>query len=215
MENYVLETYHRELKQHPELGCGFDRFEAKIKRIVYFLIAGMFGACIGLFVSFLRSSEWGVYISAAVCLCASFGLIYIDNRDRKEHMDKHIGLRKQKLGILKSILEQDYNLNSRTKIEELLNLYSAGLQKQIEEEKRHNGIILGIYSATVGVIAFSFQNAGSFGMDISSWLVFASILCIFAGLGCIWVYSFRIFNTMKRKLERMIKDIQDLLLLNY
>ena len=65
--------------------------------------------------------------------------------------------------------------------------------------------LINIYQEYIGVI----------GIDFINWLYVATILLVFVAAAGIWIYSYTFFDTLKRKYELMIKDLKDLLLLEY
>ena len=98
---------------------------------------------------------------------------------------------------------------------ELINIYQEYVDKKKEEEKRRNGIILTIFSAFAGVLAISFENMGLIGIDFVNWIYLATFLLVFVAAAGIWIYSYTYFDSLKRKYEMMIKDLKELLLIEY
>ena len=89
------------------------------------------------------------------------------------------------------------------------------IDKENRKEKKRYRIILTIFSAFAGILTISFENMGVIGIDFINWLYVATILLVFVAAAGIWIYSYTFFDTLKRKYELMIKDLKDLLLLEY
>lgn len=72
-----------------------------------------------------------------------------------------------------------------------------------------------IFSALGGVLVVSFENMGLIGIDFTSWIYLAAILLILGAVVGIWIYSYMLFDSAKRKYEIMIKDLKELMLIKY
>lgn len=66
-----------------------------------------------------------------------------------------------------------------------------------------------------GVLSISFENIGMIGIDFMNWLYIATFLLVFVVAAGIWIYSYTFFDSVKRKYEMMIKDLKELLLIEY
>lgn len=53
------------------------------------------------------------------------------------------------------------------------------------------------------------------GIDFMNWLYIATFLLVFVVAAGIWIYSYTFFDSVKRKYEMMIKDLKELLLIEY
>lgn len=139
----------------------------------------------------------------------------IDNKDQKEHMDKYVDSYKKKLEILDGVLVAKFCINSKDKLEGLINIYQEYVDKKKEQEKKRIGFSLTIFSALGGVLVVSFENMGLIGIDFTSWIYLAAILLILGAVVGIWIYSYMLFDSAKRKYEIMIKDLKELMLIKY
>lgn len=216
MEYYILKLYQEEKKKCPDVEQGFDRFEPKIKRIVIICLVAMFVGCAEMIVTILLFPKllW-YFIGVVLCVVALFVLLGIDNKDQKEHMDKYVDSYKKKLEILEKVLITEFSINTKEKLEELINIYQEYVDEKKEEEKKRNGIILTIFSAFAGVLAISFENMGLIGIDFAKWIYLATFLLVFVAAAGIWIYSYTYFDSLKRKYEMMIKNLKELLLIKY
>lgn len=96
----------------------------------------MFAACAEMIVTMLLfTKQLWFFIGIALCMIAMFVLLGIDNRDQKEHMDKYVNSYKKKLEILKGVLVTELSINTKEKVEELINIYQEYVDKKKNEEK--------------------------------------------------------------------------------
>lgn len=216
MEYYILKCYQEAKNKCPDVEQGFDRFEPKIKKMVKACLAVMFTSCAEIiFTMLLFPKQLWYGIGIIILLIATLLLITIDNKDQKNHMDKYVDSHKKKIEVLDEVLESKFKINNKEKIEELINIYQEYIDKETSKEKKRNSIILTIFSAFAGVLTISFENMGVIGIDFTNWLYVATFLLVFVAAAGIWIYSYTFFDTLKRKYELMIKDLKDLLLLEY
>ena len=216
MEYYILKCYQEAKNRCLDVDQGFDRFEPKIKKIVIACLVAMFISCAEIiFTMLLFPKQLWYGIGIIILLIATLLLITIDNKDQKNHMDKYVDSHKKKIEVLDEVLESKFKINNKEKIEELINIYQEYIDKENRKEKKRYRIILTIFSAFAGVLTISFENMGVIGIDFINWLYVATILLVFVAAAGIWIYSYTFFDTLKRKYELMIKDLKDLLLLEY
>lgn len=216
MEYYILKLYQEAKKKCPDVEQGFDRFEPKIKKIVIGCLIVMFMACAEVIVTMLLfPKQLWYFIGVILCVAVLFVLLGIDNKNQKEHMEKYVDSHKKKLEILEKVLTTEFSINTKEKLEELINIYQENVDEKKEEEKRRNGIILTIFSAFAGVLAISFENMGLIGIDFVNWIYLATFLLVFVAGAGIWIYSYTYFDSMKRKYEMMIKDLKELRIIKY
>lgn len=216
MEYYILKCYQEAKNKCPDVEQGFDRFEPKIKKMVKACLVVMFTSCAEIiFTMLLFPKQLWYGIGIIILLIATLLLITIDNKDQKNHMDKYVDSHKKKIEVLDEVLESKFKINNKEKIEELINIYQEYIDKENRKEKKRYRIILTIFSAFAGVLTISFENMGVIGIDFINWLYVATILLVFVAAAGIWIYSYTFFDTLKRKYELMIKDLKDLLLLEY
>lgn len=203
-------------KKNPEIEQGFDRFEPKLKKIVIGCFIVMFASCIEMLIMvFLSQKQLWYFIGMFFCTAALFVIWNIDNKDQKEHMDKYVDSYKKKLEILDGVLVAKFCINSKDKLEGLINIYQEYVDKKKEQEKKRIGFSLTIFSALGGVLVVSFENMGLIGIDFTSWIYLAAILLILGAVVGIWIYSYMLFDSAKRKYEIMIKDLKELMLIKY
>lgn len=214
MEYYILKIYEKQ--KCSELEQGFDRYEPSVKKKIIVCLVTMFVAYAEMILMLLSYPRrlWHL-IGGIVCMGAFFLFMRIDSKDQKEHMDRYVDSYKKKLDILHEVLSNEFHIDTKEKIEELINAYQEYVDKRKEEEKRRNAIILAICSSLGSVLSISFQNMGAMGIDFNSWICIAVFLSIFLGIGGIWIYSYKFFDPLKKNYEMMVKDLKDLLLMKF
>ena len=129
----------------------------------------------------------------------------------REHKESY----KRRLEILENILRQEFHLETREKIEELIEIYQEYVTRKNQEEKERKKIILLFFSACAGILTISFQNLGILGINFNAWILLAILLLLFVGLITGWIYIYKYFEPFKGSYEMMIKDLKELLLIKY
>ena len=122
---------------------------------------------------------------------------------------------RKKSEILKNILANEYGINTKIKVEELINIYQEYVEKKKEEEKRRNNVIFTIMTVFAGVLVTSLENMGVIGINFVHWLYIATFLFVFVAAAVIFIYAISYLDVQKAKYEMMIKDLKILILLNY
>ena len=148
-----------------------------------------------------------------LCLIATFVLIRIDNIDQKKHMDKYADSHMKKIEILESVLIMKFNINTKEKITNLIDIYNEYVDRRVKDEKKRNRIIVSICSAFASVLTISFENMGVLGVNLSTWMVFAVFLIFCLAVSVIWINAYTYFDSMKSQYEMMIKDLKELLIM--
>ena len=216
MEYYILKLYENEKQKCSEVEQGFDRFEPKVKRIVIVCIIVMFASCTEMIVTVLLFPKQVWYLIGVLFSVITMTILFgIDNMHQKKHMDKYVDSHKKKIGVLEKVLEKEFDIKDKNKIEELIKIYQDYVDKEKEREKKRNSMIIAIFSAVAGILTISFENMGAMGIDFSGWIYLAAFFLFFAGIAVIWIYSYTFFETLSKKYEIMIKDLKELLLIKY
>ncbi len=216
MEDYILKFYEKAKKECAEVEQGFERFDPKTRKKVIRCFIIMFASCVEMFLTLIIwPKQFWYLLGAVICVIVSFMLFKIDTKDEKIHLDQYADSYKKKLEILEHVLIKDFDINTREKMEELINLYQKYVDKKNNDEKKRTRIIWVIISAFAGVLTISFENMGIIGVDFQGWIYLASVLLILVAATSIWIYSYSLFGSLKGKYEMMIKDIRELLLIKY
>ena len=80
----------------------------------------------------------------------------------------------KKIELLDNVLKKDeFQINTKEKIENLICIYQDYIDKKNEEEKDRNRIIFMMASAVAGILTISFENMDKIGINFSSWLLFS------------------------------------------
>ncbi len=130
-------------------------------------------------------------------------------------MEEHKESYKRRLEILGEILREEFHLDTREKIEELIEIYQEYVTEKNQEAKKRKEIILLFFSASAGILTFSFQNIGILGIDFNVWILFAVLLLMFVGLIIGSIYIQKYFEPLKDGYQMMIRDLKELLLIKY
>lgn len=216
MEYYILKCYKEAKNKCPDVEQGFDIFEPKIKKIVIACLVAMFTSCAEIILTILLfPKQLWFGIGIIILLIALVILIRVDNKDQRNHIDKYVDSHKKKIEVLGEVLESQFQINNKEKIEELMNIYQDYIDKETSKEKQRNRIIFTIFSACTGALTISFTNMGVIGIGFTDWLYVATFLLVIVAAARIWLYSYTLFDTLKRKYGLMIKDLKELLLLKY
>lgn len=216
MEYYILKLYQSEKGKNPDVEQGFNRFQSKTKRIVIGCLVMMFISCIEMIVTMIIvPKELWSFIGVFLCIISIVIVVWLDNRDQKEHMEKYVDSHKKKINILCDLLSNEFKIDNREKIDELISVYQNYVDKKDKEGKSRNKIILTLFSAFAGVLSISFVNMDKIGIDFMGWLCLAVILLILVGWAGILIYFYTYFDPLKKKYESMIKDLRDLQLIKY
>jgi uncharacterized protein (DUF983 family) len=216
MEYYILKKYQEEKKKCSEVEQGFDRYEPITKMFVIVFLVIMFIGVALMIKAMLGSiqTQW-CFVGVIICVIALFCVLIIDSMAQKKHMEQYVHSHKEKLKILDKVLSDEFQINTKEKLNSLISLYQEDVEKKKDEEKKRNGFILTIFSAMAGVLTISFENMGLIGIDFDSWLYVATILLIVVSVAGICIYIFTYFDGFKRKYELMIKDLKELSLIKY
>lgn len=218
MENYILKLYQREKQKYPEVEQGFDRFKPGIVRwVVIGCFIGMIASCVGMIMTILLfPKQLRYYNTGAVALLIFMVIaLVIDNINQKKYIDKYIDSHKKKLIVLGKVLKKEFNIKDKNKILELINIYQECVDRKIDQEKEGKRIITRVGAAIAGILTCLFQNISAIEMGFNSgiylvatWIIFAVAIEI---LKCIYTFC----NPLRREYEIMIKDLKELLLMEY
>lgn len=216
MKYYIVKLYQNEKKKCPEFKEGGDRFEPKLKRKVVFWLIMMFVSCLEIIMTMIvfPTKSWSM-IGLILYLISMLKILNIDNKDENNNIEKHVESHKKVIDILDHVLKTEFNIDTKAKVEKLISSYQEYINKKEEDEKKRNAIIVTILTALSGVLTISFSNMGLLGIDLATWIYFATILLILVSAACVWIYSYKFTESLRRNYEMMIDDLNDLLMLKY
>lgn len=216
MEYYILKCYEKAQNERLDVERGLNRFTSKTKMIVIVCFIVMLASYVWLFVTMLAFQKpLGYCIGMMMLSVAMVVLMIIDTKDTKKHIDKYVNLNNEKLEILEAVLKNEFAIESKEKIEELMDIYQEYIDKKKDNEKERNRIILIVFSALAGVLTISFENMKTIGIDFGAWLYLAVFLILFVAIAVSLIYACSFFDTLKRKYEMMLHDLRGLLLIKY
>lgn len=156
------------------------------------------------------------YLGGTVLLMIAGSILtLINNKDQKDNVSKYANSHKIKIEILNNVLKNEFAIDGKDKIQELIDIYQDYVNKEVEKEKKYNRVIVAICSALAGVLTISFENMKQIGISFNSWIYLAVLLISFAALATLIIYSNTFLDTLKVKYEMLIKDLKELLLIKY
>lgn len=156
------------------------------------------------------------YLGGTVLLMIAGSILtLINNKDQKDNVSKYANSHKIKIEILNNVLKNEFAIDGKDKIQELIDIYQDYVNKEVEKGKKYNRVIVAICSALAGVLTISFENMEQIGISFNSWIYLAVLLISFAALATLIIYSNTFLDTLKVKYEMLIKDLKELLLIKY
>lgn len=216
MEYYILKYYEKKLTGDNQIKEGFNRFSEKEKKWALIWLIGMVISASEMIITVLNfQKELWHLLGMGTSLICLLALYRLDTQNQKRYMKEHKESYKRRLEILAKILREEFNLDTREKIEELIEIYQEYVTGKNQEEKERKKIILLFFSACAGILTISFQNLGILGINFNAWILLAVLLLMFVGLITGWIYIYKYFEPLKGSYEMMIRDLKELLLIKY
>ena len=216
MEYYILKDYEKKLESDNQIKEGFNRFSEKEKKwaIIWFVVLTI-SLLVAIITLIKFQKELWYLLWLGISIICVLALWRLDTQNQKRYMREHKESYKRRLEILENILRQEFHLETREKIEELIEIYQEYVTRKNQEEKERKKIILLFFSACAGILTISFQNLGILGINFNAWVLLAILLLLFVGLITGWIYIYKYFEPFKGSYEMMIKDLKELLLIKY
>ena len=203
--------YQEAKKKSTNVEQGFNRFSKKMKVIVFICLAIMLASClVSVIISIVSPGSRWIFVGLLICITSLSILILWDYKDEKKHLGKYADSYDIKLDILDKLLVEKYNIVSVEKLEQLIQKYQKYIDKKRDEEKKRNKFIVSLYSAFAGVLSISLSNMDVIGIEFGSWLYITTFLLVLIGGASISIYSLSYVDSIKKKYEIMIKDLEDL-----
>ena len=236
MEYYIMKVYKDEKEKCPDIQNGFNQYDSKAKKgiiicfVKVYIKYGIFFLIViiicfvemilgGIIETLSMPLQWKLIwqiLGVILLIVAVLSLLIIENKNEKKYMNNLIQSHNKKIELLDNILKKDeFQINTKEKIENLICIYQDYIDKKNEEEKERNRIIFMMASAVAGILTISFENMVKIGINFSSWLYLAAILLIFTSIGGLWIYAYKYFESLKVKYESLIKDLKDVFLMKY
>lgn len=216
MDYYILQLYQDRKKKSSEVMQGLSRFDYKTKMLAIgalgILLIGSLETIITLII---YSTQFWYFIGLVLCIIAVAMLFLIDYRDQKKHLDKYVVSYKCSIDILYDILCDEFKINNREKIEELIQFYQDYLDKESEKTKIQNKIIYTFFSVLAGMLSILFVNLDIIGIDFTTWIYFVIILILFIFDAGAVIFLFSYIDTTKENYQMMIKKLRGVLLMKF
>ncbi len=216
MEYYILKCYQDAKDKCQDVKQGFNRFTKRMKMVIIFCPIIAVGSCVEMIITMILRPEQLWYCIGIIALLATIILlVYVDNSEKKKSMDEYVGTQKKKLEILDDILQNKFNIKNKEKVENLISIYQEYIDNETNKEKKRDKSIVAGFSALGGILTVTLENMELIGIGLDKWLYLAVFLFIFVVEAGITIYMFSFFDSLKRKYERMTKDLRELLLIRY
>lgn len=216
MEYYIYNLYKEKKNKDDRLknsGNAKDKWIENTMRILFVIL--LISCIVTIMMIGLRLNIVITTLSLIIMLITIIGLFVLYNYDEKKNVEKHIETHITKVDILYDIITNRYNINTKEKVNELINMYESVIEKKENEEKRKSSLIKIFMSGYAGVMSISFANMSDVGLTLDVWIGIAVIISLYAVAIASAVYVPEIFDSTKKKYTRMVKDLNDILLIRY
>ncbi len=174
------------------------------------LVLMLFMIVLLMLATLLQKKGFSIICSVILSICLIIFLI-AEKKERKNYVQENIELYKEKIDILQKILIEKFNINTREKIEDLINIYQESVNKKIDKAKKRERLIVAIYSIVVSMLTVSLENMEIINLQFTDWLNLTVILLIIIMFAVVLIY----FDTYKTKYELMIENLKELIILKY
>ena len=215
MEYCILCKYKDELKK---LGAATEWEKLKMReRIEIKVCMGLIPAAgLMIFISFL---EWikKDYEVVAVLL-ALIGTVFLTvfyYTIQWHDSDRVKKKRKKQLKMLSDILRLHFNIQTREKIQELIDIYQAVLDRKEKEEKKLKGIMLFSANLVIAALSALWKYGSGNSEGISAWIEIAIILMVTIAVGWVLFILLTKTDSFRNGSEMMVRDLKDLQLMKY
>lgn len=216
MEYYILKYYEKKLAADNQIKEGFNRFSEneKIWAKIWLIAMGISVLEVVITVLLFQKELWHLLGmgTSFICLLAIWRL---DTQNQKRYMKEHKESYKRRLEILGKVLREEFHLDARNKIEELVEIYQEYVTEKNREEKERKKIIFLLFSACAGILTISFQNIEILQINFNEWIFLAVLVLMYIGLITGSIYIYKYFEPLKGSYEMMIRDLKELLLIKY
>lgn len=215
MEYYIMKCYEAKIKEE-KIKLGFNRFSKTQKIIAIISIVVMIISSLVMLGLLLIYPENLYFAFALIPLVISVIFISVlDAVERKKKTYEQKNEYKKKIDYLYSLLNEDFSIDTKEKIESLKSKYQQYIDKQKEIENRKNKIIVTLFSALSGVLSISFSNLDKIGIGLEQWMYIAVFLLISISVASGLIYLGNYLDSLKEKYYSMLKDLDFVLLLKY
>lgn len=211
LEQLISDVYDLR-KKEKNIQEGFNRFNKKEKIAVIILMCLLFVfVALYILLCILCSGTLKFFYGLIPLFIILIILTILDYTKRKNNTVQRVEEYKRKINLLDNILRDDFSINSREKVENLISLYKSFLAKQKIEQKNKYKFITILFSALSGILTLSITNLKDIGLNFNEWLVIAMFLFICVSIVSVIIYlSVYIdttFNSTKYKYECLINDL--------
>lgn len=216
MEYYIMKKYNEEKKKCSDVKHGFNKFDSKTRVIMIILLVFEVLAILQIIITYvLIPKTFWFLIGVIIAFALIITICVVDSAFEKKSLEKHTRTHIKKIEILDTMLTKEYSVNSREKVDELINLYQKFVNKKEKEESLRNKLIYYIIAAFAGLLSVSFANLEIIGINFLTWVVLAMFLLLLVVLVSLWIYCYKYFSLLKFDYEMMIQDLEDLKFYKY
>lgn len=213
MKYYILISYENERQKLKEKQKKMKKKNLKYTSIVC-LVLMLFMIVLLMLATLLQKKGFSIICSVILSICLMSFLI-AEKKERKNYVQENIELYKEKIDILQKILIEKFNINTREKIEDLINIYQESVNKKIDKAKKRERLIVAIYSIVVSMLTVSLENMEIINLQFTDWLNLTVILLIIIMFAVVLIYFDTYFDPYKTKYELMIENLKELIILKY
>ncbi len=213
MDYCIWKAYQTAFRNNKEISNGFNLLEKKAKNRVIVCLIIMIISLIEMIISFLLLNEKLWYLVGFIfCFISAMVIMKTDNNNRKNHADKYIENIRNKNELLKNILKNDFDIETKDQIIRLLSIYSGIVEKKKESDEHNIKFVIILFSALGAILTTSLNNIGLIGIGFEEWSLFAVAFTIIVATISIIIISYSTFDSYRKGCEWMIDELNEVLL---
>lgn len=219
IENIILDYYEHRKKQS-NIKLGLNRFPKGVKITVIISIIVLFLSLLSIFflMLFFPKQYWFL-IGVGFCAASLIVLYIFDTINRKKNAEERIKAYKEKIELLKDILEKEFSIDTKEKLCELISKYQKYIDNVNKADKRKNRIFITITTSVLTFIATLIKEIDKSIIDYEFWLSIAFFIILAIGITSALVYGSiyfnKYYNSTKQRYESIINDLEYLKLSKY
>lgn len=126
---------------------------------------------------------------------------------------------KEKIDLLNNILKEDFSINTKEKLCELISKYQKYIDDIRKSDRRKNSIFITLTTSVLTFITTLAKGMENEMLDYESLLSIVFFVILAIGIACALVYGSiyfnKYYNTTKQRYESIINDLEYLKLSKY